>query len=318
MTEALDSRPGRRGRPRRDHRDRGHPGRHDRRDARRSGRSAPAARDHRRRAVSVDDGRHQHVPARRTRRRQAHGEPRRDRLDRAGGNVSLRVLDGVRPDTWEVQGRGELQLAVLVETMRREGFELTIGKPQVVTRARRGVLTSRRASRDRRARGLLGIVSSLSRCARAEEPMVNHGTGWVRLDCLVPARGLIGFAPSSSPRRAAGHPPPRVRGLRALVGELGTRLTGASSPTAAASRPPWRCNLQERGELFIGPGVDVYEGMMVGENARAEDLDVNVTKEKKPTNMRSATADELVRRSRRGRSRSTRRWSSSARTRPSR
>ncbi len=215
------------------------------------------------------------------------------------GNVSLRVLATERPDTWEVQGRGELQLAVLVEQMRREGFELTVGKPQVVTRLVDGVLSEpvERVSIDV-PEEYLGVVTQLFALRKGRtEALVNHGTGWVRLDVLVPARGLIGVRTEFlTETRGTGILHHVLEGFEPWFGELRTRPTGALVADRLGRTTAFALfNLQERGSLFVGPGAEVYEGMIVGENARAEDLDVNATKEKKLTNMRSSTADELVR-----------------------
>jgi GTP-binding protein len=215
------------------------------------------------------------------------------------GNVSLRVLPTERPDTWEVQGRGELQLAVLVELMRREGFELTVGKPQVVTREIDGRVHEpvERVAIDA-PEDYVGVLTQLLALRKGRmEQMVNHGTGWVRLEYLVPARGLIGFRTEFlTETRGTGILHHLFDRYEPWHGELRTRPSGS---LVADRRGPTTTfallNLQERGSLFVGPGVDVYEGMVVGENARAEDLDVNATKEKKLTNMRSSTADELVR-----------------------
>lgn len=215
------------------------------------------------------------------------------------GNVSLRVLPTERADTWEVQGRGELQLAVLVELMRREGFELTVGKPRVVVRELGGKIHEpvERVAIDA-PEEYIGVLTQLLalRKGRMEE-MVNHGTGWVRLEYLVPARGLIGFRTEFlTETRGTGILHHVFDSYEPWHGELRTRPTGSlvadrRGPTTAFAL----FNLQERGGLFVGPGVEVYEGMIVGENARADDLDVNATKEKKLTNMRSSTSDELVR-----------------------
>ena len=215
------------------------------------------------------------------------------------GNVSLRVLPTQRADTWEVQGRGELQLAVLVELMRREGFELTVGKPRVVVREIDGKIHEpvERVAIDA-PEEYIGVLTQLLalRKGRMEE-MVNHGTGWVRLEYLVPARGLIGFRTEFlTETRGTGILHHVFDRYEPWHGELRTRPTGSlvadrRGPTTAFAL----FNLQERGGLFIGPGVEVYEGMIVGENARSDDLDVNATKEKKLTNMRSSTSDELVR-----------------------
>jgi GTP-binding protein len=222
------------------------------------------------------------------------------RLDRElVGNVSLRVLPTERPDAWEVQGRGELQLAVLVELMRREGFELTIGKPQVVTREIDGKVYEpvEHLAIDA-PEEYIGVITQLLALRKGSlEQMVNHGTGWVRMEYRVPARGLIGFRTEFlTETRGTGILHHVFDGYEPWHGELRSRPTGS---LVADRREPATAfallNLQERGQLFIGPGVEVYEGMIVGENARAEDLDVNPTKEKKLTNMRSSTADELVR-----------------------
>ncbi len=215
------------------------------------------------------------------------------------GNVSLRVLPTERADTWEVQGRGELQLAVLVELMRREGFELTVGKPRVVVREIGGKIHEpvERVAIDA-PEEYIGVLTQLLalRKGRMEE-MVNHGTGWVRLEYLVPARGLIGFRTEFlTETRGTGILHHVFNSYEPWHGELRTRPTGSlvadrRGPTTAFAL----FNLQERGGLFVGPGVEVYEGMIVGENARSDDLDVNATKEKKLTNMRSSTSDELVR-----------------------
>jgi len=222
------------------------------------------------------------------------------RLDRElVGNVSLRVLPTERPDAWEVQGRGELQLAVLVELMRREGFELTVGKPQVVTREVDGKVHEpvERLAIDA-PEEYVGVITQLLALRKGTlAQMVNHGTGWVRMEYRVPARGLIGFRTEFlTETRGTGILHHVFDGYEPWHGELRSRPTGS---LVADRRGPATAfallNLQERGQLFVGPGVEVYEGMIVGENARAEDLDVNPTKEKKLTNMRSSTADELVR-----------------------
>jgi GTP-binding protein len=215
------------------------------------------------------------------------------------GNVSLRVLPTERPDTWEVQGRGELQLAVLVELMRREGFELTVGKPQVVTRLVEGKVHEpmERVSIDL-PEEFVGVVIQLLALRKARtEQMVNHGTGWVRLEVIVPARGLIGFRTEFlTETRGTGILHHVFDRYEPWHGELRTRPTGSLVADRRGAATSFALmNLQERGSMFVGPGTEVYEGMIVGENARAEDLDVNATKEKKLTNMRSSTADELVR-----------------------
>jgi GTP-binding protein len=215
------------------------------------------------------------------------------------GNVSIRVLDTERPDTWEVQGRGELQLAVLVELMRREGFELTVGKPQVVTRVVDGTLCEpmERLTIDA-PEEYLGVLTQLMALRKGRmEQMVNHGTGWIRLEHIVPARGLIGFRTEFlTETRGTGLLHHVFERYEPWHGELRTRPTGS---LVADRRGPVTAyalfNLQERGTMFVGPGTEVYEGMIVGENSRSDDMDVNPTKEKKLTNMRSSTGDELVR-----------------------
>jgi GTP-binding protein len=223
----------------------------------------------------------------------------RDRLEQElVGNVALRVLDTERPDTWEVQGRGELQLAVLVEAMRREGFELTVGKPQVVTREVDAVVHEpvERISIDV-PEEFLGVVTQLLALRKGRmENMVNHGTGWVRLEFLVPTRGLIGFRTEFlTETRGSGILHSVFERYEPWQGEIRTRPTGSlvadrRGPTAAFAL----LKLQERGQLFVAPGEEVYEGMVVGENARAEDLDVNAVREKKLTNMRAAGSDDTI------------------------
>jgi GTP-binding protein TypA/BipA len=215
------------------------------------------------------------------------------------GNVSLRVLETERPDTWEVQGRGELQLAILVEIMRREGFELTVGKPQVVTQQVNGVLSEpvEHVTIDV-PEDYVGVVTQLLGLRKGRlEQMVNHGTGWVRLDYRVPARGLIGFRTEFlTETRGTGLIHHVFDGFEPWAGELRTRPRGSLVADRQGKVTGFACfNLQERGTLFVGPGAEVYEGMVVGENSRAEDMDVNATKEKKLTNVRSAGADELER-----------------------
>src|SRR4051812_31360498 len=215
------------------------------------------------------------------------------------GNVALRVLPTSRPDAWEVQGRGELQLAVLVEIMRREGFELTVGKPRVVTREVDGKIHEpmERLAIDA-PEEYVGVITQLLALRKGRmEQMVNHGTGWVRMEYLVPARGLIGFRTEFlTETRGTGILHHVFEGYEPWHGELRTRPTGSLVADRRGAATAFALlNLQERGQLFVAPGAEVYEGMIVGENARAEDLDVNPTKEKKLTNMRSSTADELVR-----------------------
>jgi GTP-binding protein TypA/BipA len=215
------------------------------------------------------------------------------------GNVSLRVHDTERPDAWEVQGRGELQLAVLVELMRREGFELTVGQPQVITRSLDGVLSEpvERLAIDI-PEDYVGVVTQMLALRKGRlEQMVNHGTGWVRMEYLVPARALIGFRTEFlTETRGTGLLHHVFDRWEPWAGELRTRPTGALvSDRRGAAAQFALMNLQERGTLFVGPGEEVYEGMIVGENARAEDLDVNACREKHLTNIRSSTADVLVR-----------------------
>jgi GTP-binding protein len=224
----------------------------------------------------------------------------KNRLDtETVGNVSIRVLDSGRPDAWEVQGRGELQLAVLVEMMRREGFELTVGKPQVVTREIDGQLCEpvERLAIDV-PEDYLGVVTQLLALRKGRlEHMVNHGTGWVRMEYLVPARGLIGFRTEFlTETRGTGLLHHVFDRYEAWHGDLRTRPSGSLVADRRGQTTSYALlNLQERGSMFVGPGVEVYEGMIVGENSRSEDMDVNPTKEKKLTNMRSATGEELVR-----------------------
>ncbi len=224
----------------------------------------------------------------------------KDRLDAETiGNVSIRVLPTDKPDTWEVQGRGELQLAVLVELMRREGFELTVGKPQVVTRQIDGTIHEpvERMTIDV-PEEYVGVVTQLLALRKGRmEQMVNHGTGWVRMDYLTPARGLIGFRTEFlTETRGTGLLHHVFDRWEPWAGELRLRPTGSLVADRRGRTASFALfNLQERGTLFVEPGEEVYEGMIVGENARAEDLDVNATKEKHLTNMRSSTSDVLVR-----------------------
>jgi GTP-binding protein len=215
------------------------------------------------------------------------------------GNVSIRVDNTDRPDTWEVQGRGELQLAVLVEMMRREGFELTVGKPQVLTRRINDVLHEpvERLTVDIPEEHV-GTVTALMGTRRARmEQMVNHGTGWVRVEYVIPARGLIGFRTEFlTETRGTGIMHHIFEGYEPWAGEIRTRSTGSLVADRMGNVTSYALfNLQERGVLFVAPGDEVYEGMVVGENPRAEDMDVNPTKEKKLTNVRSSTGDELER-----------------------
>ncbi len=215
------------------------------------------------------------------------------------GNVSLRVLPTERPDTWEVQGRGELQLAVLVETLRREGFELTVGKPRVVTRRVDGEVHEpfEHVSIDV-PQDYLGVVTQLLGLRKGRlQQMVNHDAGWTRLEFRVPARALIGFRTELlTETRGTAILHHVFDGYEPWQGELRTRPNGSLVADRSGSATQFALlGLQDRGQLFIAPGTEVYEGMIIGENARADDLDVNPTKEKKLTNVRSATADELVR-----------------------
>jgi len=215
------------------------------------------------------------------------------------GNVSIRVLPTQRPDTWEVQGRGELQLAVLVELMRREGFELTVGKPQVVTRQVDGRLHEpvERLTIDV-PEDYVGVVTQLLGLRKGRlEQMVNHGTGWVRLEYLVPARGLIGFRTEFlTETRGTGLLHHVFDRYEPWHGELRTRPTGSLVADRRGTVSSYALfGLQERGTLFVRPGTEVYEGMIVGEHSRADDLDVNPTKERKLTNIRSSTGEELER-----------------------
>jgi GTP-binding protein len=224
----------------------------------------------------------------------------KDRLDRElVGNVSLRVLPTERPDTWEVQGRGELALAILVEQMRREGYELTVGKPQVVTREIDGKVHEpvERLTIDS-PEDYLGPITQLLATRRGRmEQMVNHGTGWIRMEWLVPARGLIGFRTEFlTDTRGTGILHHVFERYEPWHGELRIRATGSLVADRAGVVTPFAMtNLQERGSLFVEPTTEVYEGMIVGENSRADDMDVNITKEKKLTNMRSSAAEETER-----------------------
>lgn len=220
----------------------------------------------------------------------------KDRLDRELiGNVSLRVLDTERPDAWEVQGRGELALAILVETMRREGFELTIGKPQVVTKDVDGKLHEpvERMTIDVPEEHM-GAVTQLMGVRKGRmDNMSNHGSGWVRMEFVVPSRGLIGFRTEFlTNTRGTGIAHSIHEGHEPWFGNLQTRNNGSLVADRSGAVTAFAMtNLQERGVLFVEPGTEVYEGMIVGENSRSDDMDVNITKEKKLTNMRSSTAD---------------------------
>ena len=222
----------------------------------------------------------------------------KDRLDRELiGNVSLRILPTERPDAWEVQGRGELALAILVEQMRREGFELTVGKPQVVTREIDGKLHEpvERLTIDT-PEEFLGTITQLMAARKGRmEQMTNHGTGWVRMEFLVPSRGLIGFRTEFlTETRGAGIAHHVFESYEPWFGTISTRQSGSLvSDRAGVVTAYAMVNLQERGALFVEPTTEVYEGMIVGENSRADDMDVNITKEKQQTNIRSSTADNF-------------------------
>ncbi|WP_026875051.1 translational GTPase TypA [Jiangella gansuensis] len=215
------------------------------------------------------------------------------------GNVSLRVLPTERPDAWEVQGRGELALAVLVETMRREGYELTVGKPQVVTREVDGKVQEpfERLTVDCPEEYLGAITQLLALRKGRMEHMTNHGTGWIRMEFVVPARGLIGFRTDFlTETRGTGLAHHVFESYEPWAGDLRTRPTGSLVADRSGVATSYAMfNLQERGTLFVEPTTEVYEGMIVGENSRSDDMDVNITKEKKLTNVRSSTADELER-----------------------
>jgi GTP-binding protein len=215
------------------------------------------------------------------------------------GNVSIRVLDTERPDAWEVQGRGELQLAVLVEIMRREGFELTVGQPQVVIREIDGTDHEpvERLAIDT-PEDYVGVITQMMALRKGRlEQMVNHGTGWVRMDYLVPARGLIGFRTEFlTETRGTGIMHHVFERWEPWAGAMRTRGSGSLVADRRGATATFALfNLQERGTMFVGPGEEVYEGMIVGENSRPDDLDVNAVKEKQLNNIRSSTAEVLVR-----------------------
>ncbi len=222
----------------------------------------------------------------------------KDRLDsELVGNVSLKILPTDRPDAWEVQGRGELALAILVEQMRREGFELTVGKPQVVTREVDGKIHEpvERLTIDA-PEEYLGTITELLATRRGRmEQMTNHGTGWVRMEFLVPARGLIGFRTEFlTETRGTGIAHHIFENYEPWAGEIRSRSQGSLvADRKGAATAYAMTNLQERGILFVEPTTEVYEGMIVGENSRADDMDVNITKEKQQTNIRSATSDNF-------------------------
>ncbi len=222
----------------------------------------------------------------------------KDRLDsELVGNVSINVLPTERPDAWEVQGRGELALAILVEQMRREGYELTVGKPQVVTKTIEGKLYEpvERLTIDA-PEEYLGTITQLLAVRKGRmEQMTNHGTGWVRMEFLVPARGLIGFRTEFlTDTRGTGIAHHVFEGYEPWAGEIRSRASGSLvSDRAGAATSYAMTNLQERGTMFVEPTTEVYEGMIIGENSREDDMDVNITKEKKQTNVRSSTADNF-------------------------
>ena len=220
----------------------------------------------------------------------------KDRLDKELiGNVSLRVLPTQRPDAWEVQGRGELALAILVEQMRREGFEITAGKPQVVTRTVDGKVHEPYEHMTIDAPDeFLGAITQLMAARKGRmEGMSNHGTGWVRMEFKVPSRGLIGFRTKFlTETRGAGIASSYADGYEPWAGEIEYRTNGSMVADRAGVVTPFAMiNLQERGSFFVEPTSEVYEGMIVGENSRADDMDVNITKEKKLTNMRAASSE---------------------------
>ncbi|HEY7144136.1 MAG TPA: translational GTPase TypA [Streptosporangiaceae bacterium] len=224
----------------------------------------------------------------------------RDRLDRElVGNVSIQVLPTERPDTWEVQGRGELALAVLVETMRREGYELTVGRPNVVTREVNGALhePAERLTVDVPEEYLGAVTALLAQRKGRMENMTNHGTGWVRIDFTVPARGLIGFRTQFlTETRGTGIAHHVFERYEPWSGPMRMRPTGSLVADRAGAATPYAMfSLQERGTLFIEPGTEVYEGMIVGENSRSDDMDVNITRERKLTNVRQSAGEELER-----------------------
>jgi GTP-binding protein len=224
----------------------------------------------------------------------------KDRIDRElVGNVSLRVLPTERPDTWEVQGRGELALAILVEQMRREGFELTVGKPQVVTREVDGKIHEpfERLTIDAPEEYLGAITQLLAVRKGRMEQMTNHGTGWVRMEFIVPSRGLIGFRTEFlTDTRGTGIANHVFEDYEPWAGEIKTRQNGSLVADRSGVATSYAMfNLQERGTMFLEPATEVYEGMIVGENSRVEDMDVNICKEKKLTNVRSAGAEVLER-----------------------
>ncbi|UKF29135.1 translational GTPase TypA [Clavibacter nebraskensis] len=224
----------------------------------------------------------------------------KDRLDRELiGNVSIKLVDIGRPDAWEVQGRGELALAILVEQMRREGFELTVGKPQVVVKQVDGKVHEpfEHLTIDSPEEYLGAITQLLAARKGRMEGMANHGTGWVRMEFVVPSRGLIGFRTEFlTITRGAGIANAVSHGYEQWAGEITTRVNGSIVADRAGVATPFAMvALQERMSFFVEPTQEVYEGMVVGENSRADDMDVNITKEKQLTNMRQSTSDSFER-----------------------
>jgi GTP-binding protein TypA/BipA len=224
----------------------------------------------------------------------------KDRLDKElVGNVSIRVVETERRDTWEVQGRGELQLAVLVETMRREGFELTVGKPAVLTKEIDGTLhePTERLMIDIPEEHVGAVTQMLGERKSKMENMVNHGDGWVRLEYVVPARALIGFRTMfMTETRGTGLANHVFEGWIPWVGQIRTRVTGSIVADRSGSTTTHAIELiQERSALYVGPGVEVYEGMIIGENPRSEDMDVNICREKKLNNIRTQSSDDTIR-----------------------
>jgi GTP-binding protein len=224
----------------------------------------------------------------------------KDRLDKElVGNVSLRVLNTERPDAWEVQGRGELQLAILIETMRREGFELTVGKPQVVTKMINGKVHEpvEHVTIDVHEEFVGAVTTLLATRKGTIIDMVNHGTGWVRLEWRIPARGLVGIRTDfMTETRGGGMMHTNFDGYEPWYGDIRIRQNGV---LVADRRGPTTANalidLESRGTLFVAPGIEVYEGMIVGENSRSDEMNVNPTKEKKLTNMRASGSDHTER-----------------------
>jgi GTP-binding protein len=222
----------------------------------------------------------------------------KDRLDRElAGNVSIKVVDIGKPDAWEVQGRGELALAILVENMRREGFELTVGKPQVVTKTIDGKVHEpfEHLTIDAPEEHLGAITQLLAARKGRMDTMTNHGTGWVRMEFIVPSRGLIGFRTEFlTITRGTGIANAISHGYEPWAGTITTRTNGSIvADRAGVVTPNAIVALQERMSFFVKPTQEVYEGMVIGENSRADDMDVNITKEKQLTNIRSSTSDNF-------------------------